>query len=65
MVFKDKAKKISPQITIPENLDNNEYPRRDIHTWEVEKDKLSLVNWEHGDLGGGLREGSRKKCRAQ
>ena len=26
-----KAKKTSPQITIPENLSNNEEPKRDIH----------------------------------
>ena len=31
MVFKHKAKKISLQTTIPENLDNNEDTRRDLH----------------------------------
>ena len=31
MVFKHKVKKTSPQITIPENLDNNEDPKRDIY----------------------------------
>ena len=30
-VFKHKAKKTSLQITIPENLDNNEDPKRDLH----------------------------------
>ena len=28
--FRHKAKKISLQFTIPENLDNNEDPKRDI-----------------------------------
>ena len=30
-VLTHKGKKISPQITIPENLDNNEDPQRDVH----------------------------------
>ena len=29
--FRHKGKKTSLQITIPENLDNNEDPKRDIH----------------------------------
>ena len=29
--FKHKAKKTSPQITIPENIDSNEDPKRHIH----------------------------------
>ena len=29
--FKHKAKKTSLQFTIPENLDNDEDPKRDIH----------------------------------
>ena len=33
----------SLQTTIPENLDNNEDTKRDLHrsTWEVEKDEIS------------------------
>ena len=31
MAFRHKAKKTSLQFTIPENLDNNEDPKRDIH----------------------------------
>ena len=31
VVFKHKAKKTSLQITIPENLDNNEDPKRYIY----------------------------------
>ena len=31
VVFRHKAKKTSPQITVPENLDNNEDPERYIH----------------------------------
>ena len=31
MVFKHKAKKASLQTTIPENLDNNEDTKRDLH----------------------------------
>ena len=29
--FRHKTKKTSLQITIPKNLDNNEYPKRDIY----------------------------------
>ena len=31
VVFRQKAKKISLQFTIPENLDNSEDSKRDIH----------------------------------
>ena len=30
--FLNKAKKTSLQLPVPENLDNNEDPKRDIHT---------------------------------
>ena len=26
-----------------------------VDTWEVVKEKFCLVNWEHGNLGGGLK----------
>ena len=28
---------------------------RDLILWEVEKDKISLLNWEHGHLERGLK----------
>ena len=46
MVFKHNTKKTSPEITIPDNLDNND-PRRDIHRKDL--------HWQHGDLGRGLK----------
>ena len=75
MVFKHKAKKTSLQITLPENLDNNEDPKRDTHGSNLHKgsrkrqDLLSKLGacgpWERIEWEGRGREESREKCRAQ
>ena len=67
MFFKHKAKKISPQITIPENLDNNEDPKSDVHILiymesRKRQDLLSKLGawgpWERVKGEGREREGS-------
>ena len=63
MGFKHKAKKTSPQITIPENLDNNRTLREtciDLIYMGSKKGKVLLSKlgaW--GSCVGGEKEGSR------
>ena len=47
--FKHKAKKASLQITIPENLDNNEDSKRDKNGINLHGRKKYKMNLEHGD----------------
>ena len=71
MFFKHKVQKISLQITIPENLDNNVNPKRETYmdlmymSSRKRKDLLSKLRpwgpWERVSGDGRDRKGSRKK----
>ena len=72
--FKHKAKKTNLQFTTPENLDNNEDTKRDIHDliyMESRKgqDLLSKLGacgpWEMAEGEGRGKEESREKCIAK
>ena len=75
MTFKHKAKKTSRQITITENLDNNEDSKGEtymdlIYTGSRKRqDHLSKLGawgpWERVEGEGKGREESIEKCRAQ
>ena len=70
MGFRNKAKKTSLQIIIPENLDNNEDPIRESCTDIIYKyfpSKLGALGpWERVEEERRDREGSRgRKCIAQ
>ena len=74
MVLKHKSKKISLQITIPENLNNNEDPKRgniDLMYMGSRKrqDLVSKLgargSWERAEGKGRGSEESREKWRAQ
>ena len=68
MVFKQKAKKTSSQITISENLDNNEDPKRDIDVIYMgsrkRQDLLSKLGawgpWERVEGKGKTGRGAEK-----
>ena len=69
MAFRHKAKKTSLQLTIPENIDNSEDPKRDLHGSNLHgkrkrQDLLSkLGSWGPWERIEG--EGRGRKCIAQ
>ena len=74
MPFRDKAKKTSLQITIPENLHNNEdsketYMNQIYMGSRKRHDLLSKLGawglWERVERKGREGEGSKEKCVAQ
>ena len=69
MVFKQEIQKTSLQTTIPENLDNNEDGKRDIHRPNLQGSRKrqylpsKLKAWVL--LGGGLNRGGRARRGAE